>query len=196
MDLTIPHLIFLASQWGYLFLVLTSFILGPLIAVIAGILVSLGSLNWWWAFVALTVGDLVGDFIYYALGRYGQGKWSERVMEWFGFTKSRRVEFDKVFERHAIKILLINKTQAIGSVALIYAGVIKMNIVRYFRINLLGTLPKVALFMVIGYYFGNLAHLDRFVHYTEYFSLLIPLSMLIGYWYLRRKSRLKMDSEK
>ena len=183
------HLLFLVSNWGYLFLVLTSFILGPLIAVVAGILVSLGTMRWLYAFLALTIGDLVGDFFYYALGRFGHGQWSERLMEFFGFTKDRRRKFDDVFKRHAVKILIINKTQAIGSVALIYAGVIRMEVWRYLWINLVGTIPKVALFMVIGYYFGNLAHIDRFVNYTEYFSLIIPLGLLGVYWYIRRYDR-------
>lgn len=188
LDFSLSHVIFLVSQWGYFFLIFTSFILGPLIAVVAGILVSLGSLNGFWAFAALTVGDLLGDFIYYALGRYGHGRWSERLMEALGFTKDRRREFDKVFEKNAFKILIINKTQAIGSVALIYAGVIRMKFGRYFWINLVGTIPKVAFFMIIGYYFGNLAHIDRFLHYTEYFSLVIPAGILIGYWYFKKRT--------
>ena len=190
-DLSLPHIIFLVSQWGYLFLVLTSFVLGPLIAVVAGIMVSLGSMQGFLAFLALTVGDLIGDFLYYALGRYGHGRWSDRLVEALGFTKDRRRKFDEVFNRNAVKILLINKTQAIGSVALIYAGVIRMNIVRYFWINLLGTIPKVAFFMIIGYYFGNLAHIDRFVHYTEYFSLAIPVGLLLLYWWWRKSEQEK-----
>ena len=50
---------------------------------------------------------------------------------------------------------MVGKTQALGSPILVAAGIAKAPFGKYILYNTLGSLPKVILFQVIGYYFGK-----------------------------------------
>ena len=61
---------FLAAH-GSMLILPVAIVEGPVVAVIAGALSAAGILDWPWALLMLVLGDLIGDCIYYAIGRYG-----------------------------------------------------------------------------------------------------------------------------
>jgi membrane protein DedA with SNARE-associated domain len=180
----------LLSTWGYVILLPVAIIEGPIVGVFAGFLVSLGQMNWFAVFVVLFLGDMIGDVIYYYIGRWGHGAWAERLAHRFGMTPERLNRFNEAFHKHATKILLINKTQALGSLTLYYAGAVRMPMRKFLWVNAVGTAPKVVLFEVIGYYFGqSYQSINAYIGYAGWATLAIPAALIVGYIAFRRYSK-------
>lgn len=194
--LTLEGTMALLSTWGYALLLPVAIVEGPIVGIFAGFLVSLGQMNWLIVFLVLFVGDLIGDVIYYYIGRWGHGPWAHRVAARFGMTPERLEKFEAAFHKHAVKILLINKTQALGSLTLYYAGAVRMPMRRFLWINVVGTVPKVILFEVIGYYFGeSYRSLDTYIGYAGWATLAIPVTLLVGYFIFKRYSKSRNEVE-
>jgi membrane protein DedA with SNARE-associated domain len=193
---TLEGSIALLSTWGYAVLLPLSIVEGPIVGIFAGFLVSLGQMNWLIVFLILFAGDMIGDVIYYYVGRWGHGPWAHRLAARFGMTPERLEKFDAAFQKHAVKILLINKTQALGSLTLYYAGAVRMPMLTFLWVNTVGTIPKAALFLAVGYYFGeSYRSIDRYIGYAGWVTLAIPVVLLLGYWAFKRyfKSRNEVE---
>ncbi len=149
------HLLDLFARYGYVALLPLSITTGPLVAVLAGIVVSLGSWNWFVAFVMLMLADITGDALYYALGRLGRTDTVSRWWNYLHLSEKKLAPFERKFHEHDWKLLFFAKTQIIGSVILVAAGVAKMPFGKYILYNIVGSLPKVALFEWVGFYAGN-----------------------------------------
>jgi membrane protein DedA with SNARE-associated domain len=187
---TLEGSIALLSTWGYAVLLPLAIVEGPIVGIFAGFLVSLGQMNWIIVFLVLFAGDMIGDVIYYYIGRWGHGPWANRLAARFGMTPERLLKFDAAFHKHAVKILLINKTQALGSLTLYYAGAVRMPMAKFLWVNVVGTIPKVALFQIIGFYFGeSYRNIDSYLSYAGWATLAIPVVLLAGYWLFRRYSK-------
>lgn len=194
--LTLEGTVALLSAWGYAILLPVAIVEGPIVGIFAGFLVSLGQMNWLIVFLILFAGDMIGDVIYYYIGRWGHGPWAHRVAARFGMTPERLQKFEAAFHKHAVKILLINKTQALGSLTLYYAGAVRMPMRRFLWINVVGTVPKVILFEVIGYYFGeSYRSLDTYIGYAGWATLAIPVLLLAGYYIFKRYSKSRNEVE-
>lgn len=149
------HLLDIFARYGYVALLPLSITTGPLVAVLAGIAVSLGSWNWLVAFVMLMLADITGDALYYALGRLGRTGVISRWWNYLHLSEEKLAPFERKFHEHDWKLLFFAKTQPIGLVALVAAGVVKMPFGKYILYNIIGSLPKIALFEWVGIYAGN-----------------------------------------
>jgi membrane protein DedA with SNARE-associated domain len=187
LHLTLAETQNLIVAYGYLVLFPIAVIEGPIIGVIAGILVGTGQFDWFAAFLVLTVADLVGDVAYYALGRYGHGPFMKRIATKLGLTEERMAPIEEEFKHHDTQLILIGKTQALGSVILYFAGAWKMPFWRFLWWNLLGTAPKVALFEIVGYFFGSaLTQTSKYLDYAGVATFVLALLLLGSYFYFKR----------
>ena len=157
---------------------------GPIISVLSGFLVWGGVFNLYIVFFVLLFGDLVGDSIYYLIGRYGGRRLIHKVM---GSNENRLENLEKRFHRQDWKILLLGKTQAIGSVILIASGIVNMSYSRFIIYNIMGSVPKIIIFMLIGYYFGK-AYLtiNTYMGYFALVWLILALGILAMFLYIRK----------
>lgn len=186
---TPTQIIALISTWGYMMILPIAIVEGPIISVISGFLVSLGHLHWFVTYLVLMLGDMMGDTLYYYLGRWGHRPLVRRMVAKVGITPERMSKLEIGFQKHNLKILLFNKTQAAGAIVLYFAGAIRMPFWRFLWINILGSMPKIALLEIIGFYFGK--SYTRITTYLDYFGLLtflIPLGLLGIYWYIRYRT--------
>ncbi len=147
----------LISQYGYWALFVLSLFEGPLVTVFAAALAAQGLLKLGLIYVVVLGGDLVGDLGYYSAGRWLLAPWARR-----GGRKRHRLASrvgamrDKLHD-HAGRILLFGKlTHSAGFAILLAAGAARVRLLPYLFYNLLGTLPKAALLMAVGYYYGRL----------------------------------------
>ncbi|MEK7195152.1 MAG: DedA family protein [Patescibacteria group bacterium] len=161
---------------------------GPVVTVIAGFLSSLGHLSLFIAYWVIVAGDIAGDSIYYAVGRWGREGFIERWGHYVGITVERVRRLEKYFTQHSGKTLMIGKiTHAIGAVILIAAGVARVPFRRFVLFNFIPTLPKSLVFILIGYYFGQVyVKFDRYLEYATVAVIgLIILSA--GIYFIIRK---------
>jgi membrane protein DedA with SNARE-associated domain len=183
----------LIARYGYAVLLPVAVVEGPTVAAITGALVALGQLDPIVSCLLLVVADLVGDALYYALGRYGHGPISNWINKRLRITPERLRPLAQRFHDNDWKLIMIGKTQALGGIILYFAGASRMAFGRYMALNLIGTFPKVILFQLIGYtlgyFFGaSVLHSTRYVDFVTASLFTFALILLAGsYWLVRRR---------
>lgn len=156
---------------------------GPIITVIGGFLASQGILNFYAVYAVCVSGDIVGDLLYYALGRWGSQSFLMKWLKYLGVTPERIKKLENHFEKHSGKTLLLGKiSHGAGSLILIAAGVSKMPVGRFIWFNFIGTLPKTLAFLLIGYYFGEAyKRISQYIDYTALLTFSIAVIIIVIY---------------
>jgi membrane-associated protein len=190
--LTLIRLITLLSRYGYEVLFPIAVFEGPAATMIAGALVATGEFNGVTAFIVLVVADLVGDAFYYSLGRWGHTRFLEQIGKYLGLTQDRLKPLEDSFRKHDWKLLLVGKTQALGSLVLYFAGAIRMDFMRFMAWNLAATAPKTILFELVGYFLGQtILHSRKYIDEVTMVTFGLALLLLLLYWlskkYIERK---------
>jgi membrane protein DedA with SNARE-associated domain len=146
-DLLIAH--------GSVFILPLAVIEGPVVTVLVGFLSEQGYLDWYWALSLVVCGDVIGDIVYYWVGRTG-GTRLVRLGHWLGMRRIVSPELQHKLIRNTTKMLLIGKwTHSIGGLVLIGSGMLRLPLLRFVLVNLLATLPKSAALFGFGYFAGN-----------------------------------------
>jgi len=173
------------GNWSYLVLfliifaetglVITPFLPGDSLLFVAGTFATLGSFDVKWLFATLAAAAIIGDSVNYALGNlFGE----KIILRQDGrFFKKEHVErTHKFYERHGGKtIILARFIPIIRTFAPFVAGIGKMSYYKFFIYNVTGALLWVAVFMLGGYYFGNIPIIK------QNFSLVILAVILISF---------------
>jgi len=176
------------STYGYIVLFPIMVLEGPIITVIGGFLSSVGIFNVYIVFLIVVLGDLTGDTIFYSIGRFGRLSVIDRWGHLFGMDRKSVEALEKHFHNHAGKTLLIGKlTHAVVSVVLIAAGAAKVPYKKYLWYNLLATLPKSLIFLLIGFYFGaSLVRINHILDLTTVILFILFVASFLGYLFLRK----------
>lgn len=186
-QLSLIRLVTLLSQYGYEVLFPIAVFEGPAATMLAGALVATGQLDPYTTFAVLVAADLVGDGVYYALGRWGHSQIIEQIGRRLGLTHDRLQPLEARFRKHDWKLLLVGKTQALGSLVLYFAGAIKMPFARFMAWNLLATVPKTAVFELIGYFLGQtILRSRKYIDEVTMITFGVALLLLVLYWLSKR----------
>ncbi len=189
LDLTqIPF--FLAS-YQYLVIFITATIEGPLTTIAAGFLAAQNIVNFYLIYLLIILSDLLGDILYYALGRWG-GHWGLKL---FRINKQKFTRLKHHFNKNNGKAIVIGKiTQGLGGVIIFIAGVVHMPLKKFLILNTLMTIPKSLVLLLIGYFFG--ASYARISHYFDYYAwatLILAIILLSIYLIIIKKIKEKND---
>lgn len=185
--LPLARIVPMLGRYGYTMLLPIAVVEGPAMAMIAGALVAGGQLNGVAACLLLIAADLVGDAGYYGLGRFGHAPLVAAISKRLKLTPERLAPLERRFHDNDWKLLMIGKTQALGSIILYFAGASRMSFVRYMLLNVVGTTPKVVLFELIGYFlWRGVLHSARYVDYLTLVLFGLALVLLLAYWLVRR----------
>lgn len=188
-------IIALIAKYKYLIIFPIAVLEGPLISIIAGFLTYAGYLNAYFAFLLLVLADLVGDSFYYSIGRFGRTGFIHKYGRYIGINEERVKNLEEQFTHHHWKIIAIGKTQAIGSLILVAAGLANAPYKKFLQYNLLATIPKTALFILVGYFFGHgYQEITAFSNSFGLASIVLSLALIVFYvafrLYLKGKNRL------
>ncbi|MGH7141014.1 MAG: DedA family protein [Minisyncoccia bacterium] len=186
---TLAQILAIIKTYGYLCVLLISIPEGPIVGVLGGFLAEFGDLNIYLLFLALLLGDIVGDTLYYVLGKWSRSSTTaRRIIAFLGVTNEHVTRLEKLFAAHDRTILLIGKLHPLGSLTLMAAGLVEMPFLRFIAYNILGTIPKVVFFEVIGYYFGyGYNSINSYLGYTGILIVVGTAVVFGGFWILRRK---------
>lgn len=157
MDITAFTQLFL--QYKYPALVVLSFFEGPYIMMLSGLLIKLGVLTLIPAFIALSLGDLIADTVWYYVGYYFGNQFVRRFGKFFDITKENIESVKRLFLNHKKKILLGSKMTAgfgLSLATLVTAGMVRAPFGEYILLNFFGQLVWTAVMLAVGYLFGNL----------------------------------------
>lgn len=142
----------------YFLAIVFAFFQGPLLALIFGVLLSLGYLHIIPVYVSLMLGDLIGDTIWYHVGRKYGHSFVARWGTYFSLTEDRLAKVFHLFKRFNNTVLFVSKiTNGFGFaiVTLMAAGMIRVPFGKYLFINLAGQFIWTGALIVIGYTFSN-----------------------------------------
>lgn len=177
----------------YAAIIILAFFQGPLLAVIFGILLRLGYLHLIPVYVALMAGDLLGDAIWYEVGRHFGQKFIGKYGKYVGLTQKKIDMVTKLFHKYKNIVLFVSKiTNGFGFaiVTLFTAGMAKVPFGSYMAINLLGQFIWTGIMISAGYFFSSAyIQLDNWggrISLTA--TILVVLFLLYRYWkYVRQQ---------
>jgi len=144
--------------WVYIFIILLACAEGPFLSMIFGVLIKLGYFSFLPVYIALMVGDLLGDVFWYYLGFFYGHRFIIRFGKYFNITEQNVESVTKIFHKHRHPILFISKiTNGFGFAlaTLMTAGMVKLPFSKYLTVNALGQLIWTGFLISVGYFFGN-----------------------------------------
>lgn len=176
------------SHYKYFIIFPLAVVEGPVIAVISGLMVASGYLGMTVAYLVLVFGDIVGDSVYYFVGRKG-AKFFVKIFGRFAKVDTDHfIALETHFKNHGGKTLLFSKTQALGGAILAAAGASKMSYWKFLFYNVIGSSVKILLLVVLGYYFGkSYNNINSGLDIAGLVSVVVLVVVI--FIYLRRKKK-------
>ena len=180
------------AVYGYAALLPLAIIEGPAVTVFAAFLAAQGVFDVVGVYAIVVLGDLVGDVLHYAVGRWAAARWaakpraakpmaadlvasgwgaagrratgrwptqpkSGRTSRWMASVRQRvEVLAPRIRTRAGAMLLFGKLTHSAGFAVLLAAGAAHVKLRRFMAFNLLGTLPKSLVLVLLGYWFGKL----------------------------------------
>ncbi|HEY1037500.1 MAG TPA: DedA family protein [Candidatus Paceibacterota bacterium] len=133
--------------------VIGTFTPGTLVLLLLGFLGSLGQLELLPALIFATLGAIAGDSAGYFLGKYGRGFIKENK----GLLRTGHLDIGKAyFYKHGGKSVFLGRfVGPIRPIIPLVAGMVHMSFRRFFLLNVSSALLWAALYIALGYTFGN-----------------------------------------
>lgn len=186
------ELLSILEQYKYWIIFPIAVFEGPIIIIISGFLVSLGYLNGWIAYVVVIIADMIGDSIYYSIGRFwGKSKFIKKIGKYIGYDEGSEKYIEDHFKRHKVKTFMIGKvTHGLGGTIQVASGIAKVTYKEFFWLSLIGTAPKALGLLILGYYLGS--YYERINNYLQNIALVsVTVLILVLLWVISNK--LKKD---
>jgi len=172
--------------------VVTPFLPGDSLLFAAGTFAALGSLNPFLLFGLLATAAILGDTVNYHIGQYiGERAFSGEIK----FLKQEYLEKTQDFyDKHGGKaIILARFVPIIRTFAPFVAGVGTMKYRKFISYNVVGGIVWVALFIFLGYFFGNIAFVKK--HFELVIFAIIAISFIPPiYEFLKARKELKEEA--
>lgn len=170
--------------------VIGTFVPGVVILLFFGFAASQGDVSLSGVILATSIGAILGDFISYAMGRYGTGF----VKENRGLLRMSHIEIGKAFfGKHGGKSVLLGRfIGPIRQIIPFIAGAIKMGYFRFIYLNVAGAFLWAITYIVIGYYFGsNWKVIDKVVSRVGLGITIVLVAVVAYAFHKRRKKKLE-----
>lgn len=193
---SLDYLASLIAQYKYYILLPLMIIEGPIATVIAAFLSALNILNIYIVYALAVAGDVIGDIVYYLIGRLGRHSIIPRYGQHLGITEEKISYAEKHYKKHLKKTIFWGKvTQAPVLVVLVTAGIAKVDFKKFLLTVFFITLIKALVFSIIGFYFGRSYYLiNKYLDRSIMAVWIAILSAILLYWiYLRYKNSKKTE---
>lgn len=132
---------------------------GPALIIACGFLLRLGALDLIPLFLALGLGELTMDVLWYYVGYYYADRVVGRHGSYFGFSSEMFEKLKTLFERYHTGILFAAKVMmgfGIMIAILVTAGATRIPLRKYILVNAVGEVVWLSVMLFLGYFFGSL----------------------------------------
>ncbi|MBI4095106.1 MAG: DedA family protein [Candidatus Liptonbacteria bacterium] len=165
------------ATYKYLVVLPLTLIQGPTVMLATGFLLKLGYFSLLPLYFTLMAGDLISDFLWYAVGRFGAGPFLRKFGKFFSVKDDAIKKLEHLFLTHRGKILFTSKvTTGFGfaMITLMTAGMARVPLKEYAIFNVAGGFVWTGILIAIGYFFGNL-----YVAVAERFKILFVIALVV-----------------
>lgn len=189
--MTFDGLVAAVASHGAAILLPLSILEGPIVTVLAGYAARAGMFGVILAYVIVVLGDLIGDSALYGLGRWGLGRIPPRWLARLGLVPDRLDALSTHYAAKGGRTLILGKiTHSAGAAVLVAAGLARMPFAGFLWYNLLGTLPKSAVFLAAGYLLGEAAtRLGPTITEGSLVLLALIAAAAVGWWVFTQRQR-------
>jgi membrane-associated protein len=173
----VENIIHLLTAYKYLILFPLAVVEGPILAVIAGLLCSEGFLNPLIVYPIIILGDITGDSLVYALGRWGKSQRPGRLYRLVGLTARKIGRARTYFEDNPIKTVSLSKLiLGVGVAGIFLAGNSKVPYKQFLAVCLGTSLAQYTVYLGIGLFFGR-----AYREINLYLNYLAALSIVLAF---------------
>lgn len=142
----------LIDTYGYLAILVGSFLEGETILVLGGVAAKLGYLKLPWVVTCAFAGTLLGDQLFFFLGRYRGDAFLKRHPSWLAST----IRVQTILERHRIPIILgFRFLYGLRSVTPFVIGMSRVPIAQFALLNIIGAALWATVIGALGFVFGH-----------------------------------------
>jgi membrane protein DedA with SNARE-associated domain len=187
----IPHLLI---EYRYWILVPLSLIEGPIVAFISGTLASLGYFNIFSLVLFFFARDMVMDGFYYFLGYFGsRTSFANYILRKIHIKQDHIDSLRSLWERHPARTMFLGKlSYGVSQFFIIAAGIIKMNIRKFFAYGAIVAVVQYVVLLLLGYFFGSAfggstAAIVENIQYAIAGATLILSGYYAFRWYISRR---------
>jgi membrane-associated protein len=157
-------------------LVVTPFLPGDSLLFASGALAAMGALKPWWLILILSAAAVVGDTLNYWIGYYTGPKVFLKEKSRF-FNRDHLIRTHKFYEKYGGKTIIIARfIPIIRTFAPFVAGIGTMSYRRFVAYNVIGGVLWVLIFILGGYFFGNIPVVKR--NFTLVIMAIIVISVM------------------
>jgi len=169
---------------GYFVLLILMIIEGPIVTTAAAFASSFGYFNVLIILLLSILGDIMGDLIYFEIGRRAREPLVEKYAVKLRLDMKTVEGLEEGLRKHFLKsIALIKFTPFLSSVGLILTGALKIKRKRFITSCLLISIPRSIFFTFIGYYLGvATTPILKYYNLTGYLVLIILAVAVIFYF--------------
>lgn len=159
----------LIATYGYLAILVITFIEGETIVILAGVAAHLGYLDVNWVIVTAIAGSFAGDQLWFYIGRHWGPKIIAKRLSW----QEGAQKVYRHLDRHQYWLILTFRFYyGLRNVTPFVCGSAGIPRLRFFTLNLIGAIVWAIVFAYVGYALGEAASqlfIDDFKRYGLYF---------------------------
>ncbi len=142
---------------GYFIMFIMMIVEGPIVTMAAAFLASMGYFSLPAVLAVSVIGDLVGDLLWYFLGRKFGLQFVRGPGKYLGMNESMISTMHSFFLTHGGKaIFTVKSTTGLCLITFVAAGIARMNLKKFIFYSLLGGVLWSSTLVAIGYFFGYL----------------------------------------
>ena len=179
----------LVDSYGYSAIIVGSFLEGETVLILGGITAKLGYLQLPWVIVCAFIGSLLGDQLYFFIGRYRGTAFLRKHPNW----APQVDKVNRILQRHRIKIIFgFRFLYGLRTVTPFVIGMSQIPMAEFMILNILGAAIWATGIGMLGYSVGHALDfvLDDLRHYEmEVLGTVLVIGVAVGLLYLLRSGR-------
>jgi membrane protein DedA with SNARE-associated domain len=152
------------------------------------------------AYAVIVVADVLGDSMYYFLGRYWKKSvWIKKLVKFVGYDESSEAFLEEHFRNHKGKTFLLAKiSHGIGGAVQVSSGIAGVKYSDFIKYSILGTVPKALILFLVGFYLGsNYVKIDSYFDSMAKITLTIVMLIFVYFIFAKyAKNYLTMNKDK
>jgi membrane protein DedA with SNARE-associated domain len=186
----------LISSYGYLAILIGTFLEGETILILGGLAAHGGYLNLPLVILSAFIGTLFGDQLYFFIGRYKGLSLLETRPVW----KEKSSKVFSLLEKHEVMLILgFRFLYGLRTVTPFLIGASKIKTSRFVKLNIIGAALWATVVGILGYWFGRALELiiGDIKHYeTMIFIFLILVALSVwSYYFFKNKRKVKQQHD-